>query len=54
MRVRAWIFGQWQRPLSLSLFVGLICLGNLIIYQKPLLSHAISVADLPNVLGYVN
>ena len=53
MRVRAWIFGQWQRPLNLSLFVGLICLGNLIIYQKPLLTHAISVADLPNALGYL-
>ena len=53
MRVRAWIFGQWQRPLNLSLFVALICLGNLIFYQKPLLTHAISVADLPNALGYL-
>lgn len=52
-QVTAKLFGPWVRPVNLFAFVGLICLGTLILYQKPLWTHAVSVSDLPNGLGYI-
>lgn len=39
--------------MNLFVFVGLICLATLILYQKPLLTHAVSVSDLPSTLGII-
>jgi len=47
------ILSQWQKPVNLFWFVGLVCMLNLLAYQKPLFSYVLTVADLPNTLGYV-
>ncbi len=45
--------GPSKKPTNVFVFVGLISLGNVLLYQKPLFTHAVSVSDLPNRLGYI-
>ncbi len=53
MKLLKSLFQPSEKPMNLFVFIALICLGNLIVYQKPLLSFAISVSDFPSTLGLV-
>lgn len=52
-QIKSKLFGRWTRPVNFYLFVSLICLGTLLLYQQPLWSDAVLVSDLPSGLGIV-
>ena len=44
---------RWRPELNVFLFVSLIALGNLVLFQKPLLEFGLSVSSLPDTSGWM-
>ena len=44
---------RWRPELNVFLFVSLIALGNLVLFQKPLLEFGLSVSSLPDSSGWM-